>query len=179
MSGTYYPSNPAYGMPPPMGMPPAELQSLKSMLGVARILTLVIAIITLLIVIGVGVALLFAPILVVSLGFTIVALIIDWIIWFQIGEIIQMVDRGQYDAAKNKTIIWMILGFIFGWIIVGIFLLLAYLKFDPVINWQRQMGQGAMPPGQPFGYGTAPMGGSPMMGSAPAGGPPMATPPAA
>ncbi len=76
----------------------------------------------------------------------------------------------------------MILGFIFG-ILLGIILLLAYIKFDPLINSQRaQMSGQAPPPGDgapPPGY---PPQGQPMYQAPPPGyappPPQMAPPPA-
>jgi hypothetical protein len=68
--------------------------------------------------------------------------------WLQIKQIRRMVDAGQYEQAKHKTLVWSIIGILIGGFIPGIVLLIAYLKFDPVINWQRQMQTGGQPPMQ-------------------------------
>ncbi|MCI4349133.1 MAG: hypothetical protein L3J93_02800 [Thermoplasmata archaeon] len=158
MSAPTYPgapyATPYGGAPMPMGMPPAEVQSLRSMLNIARILTLIIGILSVLGLLGV-VAVLAIASAIVGAGvydiwavWFVIVVVVQFVIWIQLGEIIRLTDAGQYQAAKDKSILWMILGFIFGWFIVGILVLVAYLKFDPVINWQRQMGQG----GAPFAY---------------------------
>lgn len=150
----------------PYQQPPAELESLKSMLHVGGIIALIIGILAL---IG-GIAALALVLLLTAATAGYAAFLLFWPVWIFIGavidlliyfnmkEIMLMADRGEYEAGKSKCVVWMILGFIFGWIIVGIFVLLGYLKFDPVINWQRNRGQ--MPMGYPqagaYGYGQPP-----------------------
>lgn len=160
-----------------MGMP-AEAQSIKSLLHVVRILAIIFGI---LLALGglayvgfvasayavcnsaIGVycggslaALLVLPIVLVIFG------VVDVVIYLQMKEIEAMVDQRQYDQAKAKTFLWMILGFILGGILIGILLLIAYLKFDPLINWQRSGGGTAPgyampPPGTPpVAYAAAP-----------------------
>jgi hypothetical protein len=163
---------PAYAPPPGSGMTmePAELHTVRSMLRWARILALIIAIIDVLVFIGTialiaafafayGIVAFYIP----GAIFYIAVVIVSFLIWMKIGEIQTLVNQGQFQAAKEKTLLWMILGFIFGWIIVGILLLLAYVKYDALINFQRQTG---FVPGQtPMGMaapGMAPMGGSGM-----------------
>ena len=148
-------------------MEPAELSSLKSVLNVARILALVFLILFLLAGIGelLAVLVLISPglgaIALVYVAFFILAFIVAILVYMQIAGIKRMVDAGQYQAAKDRTLIWMILGFIFG-IILGIVLLIAYLKFDAVINWQRQMQSGGQPPAQPPAWGAPPPAAPPM-----------------
>jgi len=158
----------AYGMPPPMAAEPPEVQSIKSMLHIVRILAIIFGI--LLALGGIAYAALVAAacstvggICAGGLGFLLIFPIIliiwgvvDFIIYMQMKEIEGLVNQRQYEAAKSKTLIWMILGFILGGILVGILLLIAYLKFDPVINWQRQM-QGGMAPGYAPVAAPAPM----------------------
>ena len=174
---------------------PPEAQSIKSMFHITRILALIFGILLLLgglayvavavlaweactsvvgnICLGVGFVLAF-PILLVIWG------VFDFIIYIKMRELEAMVNARQYEQAKAGTLIWMILGFILGGIIIGILLLIAYLKFDPLINMQRaQMGgqppqMGAPPPGQPMyaqpppGYGAPPPQAAPMAAPAPA-----------
>jgi hypothetical protein len=168
----YQPYAAAPGAP---AMEPPEVQSIKSMLHIVRILAIIFGILLLLgglayaafvayafSVCGsiagyycggyLGAALIF-PIIIIIWG------VVDFVIYIQMREIESLVNQRQYEQAKSKTLIWMILGFILGGILVGILLLIAYLKFDPVINWQRSGGQGMAPPA----YAPAP--------------PPMAAPP--
>ena len=160
---------------------PPEAQSIRSMLHIVRILAIIFGILILLgglayvavayaayasctavagqYCTGLGAVLAF-PILLVIWG------VVDFVIYIQMREIEGLVNRHQYDAAKSKTLIWMILGFIIGGIIVGILLLVAYLKFDPLISWQRNQAAGGPAYGAP-----PPMAGAPMAaaGAPPAG----------
>lgn len=151
-------------------MEPPEAQSVKSMLHIARILAIIFGVI--LILIGLADAalvayyasvcstfvgydaycspigfLLIGPIIAIIFG------VIDFIIYMKLKSIEALVNSRQYEQAKAQTLIWMILGFILGGVIIGIILLIAYLKYDPLINWQRSGGQGMAPPG----YAAAPM----------------------
>lgn len=159
---------------------PPEAQSIKSMLHLARILALIFGILILLggiiylawvaylssvcsTFIGydaycggaVAAALIPAIYLVISGVFIV-------IVWMQMKSIEAKVNARQYEAAKSQTLIWMVLGFIFG-IILGIILLIAYIKYDPLINAQRAMMSG----GQPPQGGYPPQGGQPMYGAPP------------
>jgi hypothetical protein len=160
-----------------MGSPPAaepaELQSLKSMLNIARIIALIFIIIWVVVAIAtfaaVAVALAFGFIGVIGYPILFVIwFIVEILIYIQIREIQRMVDRREYVQAKEKTLIWMIIGFILSGVIVGIFLLLAYIKYDPVINWQRSGYQMGPPPGMPYQPGIPPPPGTgPAASSAP------------
>jgi hypothetical protein len=147
---------------------PPEAQSIRSMLHIVRILAIIFGILLLLggialaAVVALGAstcgssgggsycgaafgAALAGGIIILIFG------VVDFVIYLQMGEIETMVNQRQYLAAKGKTLIWMVLGFILGGIIIGILLLVAYIKFDPLIAWQRNQGVG-MP-----AYGMAPM----------------------
>ncbi len=152
----------AYGMA--TGAEPPEAQSIRSMLHIVRILAIIIGVILFLAGLAwiaviaaaasacgsvgggafcgaaFGAALTF-PILVVIWG------VVAVIIYTQMRKIEEMVNARQYEAAKHKTLVWMIIGFILAGIIVGILLLIAYIKFDPLISWQRSGGgAGVAPP---------------------------------
>lgn len=134
----------AYPMPPPMVAEPAEVQSIKSMLHVARILAIIFGILFLLVAIGTAVVAIAVGIgILVSTVWLLIGVVVAALVYTQMRSIEAKVDAHQYEAAKSQTLIWMVLGFIFG-IILGIILLLAFIKFDPLINWQRT--QGAVPP---------------------------------
>jgi len=155
---------PGYPMPPPMmSAEPPEAQSIKSMLHIVRILAIIFGILLALggIAYAAFLAWAYANCSAVGLGgycggslaFALVPAIliiifgvVDFIVYMQMKEIESMVNQRQYEAAKSKTLIWMILGFILGGILLGVLLLIAYLKFDPLINWQRAQMQGGMPP---------------------------------
>jgi hypothetical protein len=124
---------------------PPEAQTIRSLMHIARILALIFGIIFVI----AGLLTFVAAVL--FIGFAILAIflvlwgVIDFMIYLRLREIEGMVNQRQYEAAKSRTLIWMILGFIIGGIIVGILLLVAYLKFDPLISASRQMS-GGMPP---------------------------------
>jgi hypothetical protein len=176
---------------------PPEAQSIRSMLHIARILAIIFGILLLLG--GIAYAALVAyyfsicstfvgfdgycgaslgvlliwPILIIVWG------VVDFLIYVNLKSIEAMVNGHQYEQAKNKTLIWMILGFILGGILIGIILLIAYIKFDPLINASRQqaqMGGGGYPPQgyPPQGYAQP---GYPAPGAPPAY-PPQGAPPA-
>ncbi|MGP8071667.1 MAG: hypothetical protein ACLPZM_00850 [Thermoplasmata archaeon] len=184
---------------------PPEAQSIKSMLHIARILAIIFGILLLLAGLAyaalvayyasicstfvgidsycgasVGVLLIW-PIVIMIFG------VVDFLIYANMKQIEAMVNAHQYEQAKSKTLLWMILGFILGGVLLGIILLIAYIKFDPLINAARQQGQmggGGYPPqgyppqgypaqGAPPAYYAPPPQGAPA--PAPAA-PPMAAP---
>ncbi len=143
------------------GGEPPEAQSIRSMLHIVRILAIIFGVILFLVglayvaivwaawsacgSLGTGAycgsalgAILIAPIAIVIFG------IVDVVIYTQMKHIETMVNERRYEEAKSRTLIWMVLGFLLGGILVGVLLLVAYLKFDPLINWQRS-GGGAQP----------------------------------
>jgi len=159
----------------PGAMEPPEAQSIRSMLHIVRILAVIFGVLLFLgglVYLGLVYAtwstctsiagnvcsalgfLLLTPLILVIFG------VVDVVIYIQMKEIERLVNNRQYEAAKGKTLIWMILGFILGGLIIGILLLIAYLKFDPLITWQRNQGAAGTP------MMAAPMGAA---GGAPAG----------
>ena len=60
--------------------------------------------------------------------------VINILIWTNLKEINRLIDDGEFRRAKDKEILWMILGFILGLIIPGILLLIAYIKYDDLIR---------------------------------------------
>jgi len=152
---------PAYSMAPPSAPEPAEVQSIRTMLHIARILAIIVGILALLGGIAYVAAVAYLSSLCSSSGggaycgnafagaiigaiYIVIWGVVAIVVYLQMRSIEGKVNAHQYEAAKSQTLIWMILGFIFG-IILGIILLIAYLKFDPVINWQRSQGAGAAP----------------------------------
>jgi hypothetical protein len=171
-----------------MAVEPPEVQSIKSMLHIAKILAIILGILVLLGGIAYGVTIAFLSTNCSAYGnycgsavagalvgaiYLVIAGVVAIIVYMQMNSIEAKVNDHQYEAAKSQTLIWMILGFIFG-IILGVVLLVAWLKFDPLITWQRNQG-GAPPPG--YTQYAAPMYAPPAQAApAPA---PMAPPPPA
>lgn len=123
---------------------PPEAESIITLTRIAGIIALVIGILMLI----VGVLT-----LIVLIGiFFILSGIIDILIYSNCNDIIRLVETGDYRRAKEKTLIWMIIGFIFTWIIVGILLLVAYIKYDDLIRRYQSQPMTTTPsiPPQPF-----------------------------
>jgi uncharacterized membrane protein len=124
---------------------PPDISTIKTMNKIAKILALIFGIIFII----VGIVTIFFIIGILPLIWGIVNLII----YSKINAINLLVDQQRYVDAKNRTLVWMIIGFIFAGVIVGILLLISYLKYDDVIrayqqNYSQQNTQ-FMPPQQP------------------------------
>ncbi|MCF8884240.1 MAG: hypothetical protein L4877_00395 [Aigarchaeota archaeon] len=105
---------------------PPEAETIKSLLNISSILALIFGILW--IISGVFTLFFLIGILFIVWG------IVDFIIYSNIKSIISLIDQRRYYEAKDKTLMWMIIGFIFGGIIVGILLLVAYLKYDELLR---------------------------------------------
>ncbi len=100
---------------------PPEKTTIKDMLTIAWILSLIVGII--LLITGL-----------ISLGITAIVGVVDIVVFYECREIIRLTNQRQLSAAKEKTLIWMIVGLIFGFIIVGFFMVIAYMKFDDLMR---------------------------------------------
>ncbi len=107
-------------------MAPPEAESIKSLLRVAGVIALVTGVIYM--VIG-AVTFIFY----VGVIFIIFA-VIDIFIYIRAKEISELIDRGRYSEAKDSTLTLMIIGLLLGGFIVGILLLIAYMKYDELIR---------------------------------------------
>ena len=109
-----------------------DVSTVKSLTLVAGILALVIGIINMLW----GALLLIVLIGVVGVGLGIV----DIWIFLECRKIEKLIEEGRIREAKDATLVPLILGFILSWIIVGILLLIAYVKYDAIILRLEQRG---------------------------------------
>ncbi len=136
MTGQYY------QQPPPQqqyGMTPPEADSIKSMVNIAGIFgILMMALGLILILVGLFISLFFVI-------WGVLPMIMGFLFFMNCKKINELVDQRQYEQAKSKTLIWMIIGIIFVYFIPGILLLIAYLKFDNLINASR-VGHMPAPP---------------------------------
>ena len=98
-----------------------EKSTIKDMLTIAWVLSLIVGII--LLITGI-----------ITFGITAIFGVIDIVVFYECREIIRMTEQRKLSAAKEKTLIWMIVGLIFGFIIVGLFMVIAYIKFDDLIR---------------------------------------------
>ncbi len=123
---------------------PPGAESIKSLVKITGIISLIFGILLLIVGIGITVA-------TIGIGgivgiVWIIFGIIDLLIWSNCKKINELIDQRNYKEAKDKTLIWMIIGFIFGGLIPGILLLIAYIKYDEVIRISQQS---AVPPPPP------------------------------
>ena len=98
-----------------------EKSTIKDMLTIAWVLSLIVGII--LLITGI-----------ITFGITAIFGVIDIVVFYECREIIKMTEQRKLSAAKEKTLIWMIVGLIFGFIVVGLFMVIAYIKFDDLIR---------------------------------------------
>jgi hypothetical protein len=112
-------------VPPPPPLPP-EAESIRSLTKVAGLITLIYGIIEIIL----GIVLLLFLIGIVPL----ISGIVDILIYTNCNDIIRTIERGDYVKAKEKTLTWMIIGFIIGGLLPGILLLLAYMKYDELLR---------------------------------------------
>ncbi len=110
-----------------MSLVPAEAESIKTLTRIAGIIALIMGIIH----IAFGAVFLFLT----FIGFILMipAAINIWI-YMKCNEIIKHIEERRYREAKEETLWPMILGFILSWIIVGILLLVAYMKYDELLR---------------------------------------------
>lgn len=106
---------------------PPEVETIKDLNNIGGIISLIFGILFL--VIGI-----ITLIVLVGVIFIIFA-IINFVIRTNLKEINRLIDQGEYRRAKEKEMTWMILGFILGGIIIGIILLIAYIKYDDLIRY--------------------------------------------
>ena len=154
---------------------PPEAQSIKSMYHIVRILAIVFGI---LLILGGLAGVAFLSLIsnacraatnctvnsgglgfVTLLGLFVLLLgVIDLVIYLKMKNLEALVDARQYEQAKHETLIWMILGFILGGLIPGVLLLIAYIKFDPLIASARAGSPQITRWGAPGQIGQAPQG---------------------
>jgi hypothetical protein len=77
-----------------------------------------------------------------------ISFIIGVVIFFQGRRINKLIDECQYEVAKSKTLSYGVGGIIFG-IFPGICFLVAYAKFDKLINAARSQNYGPAPRSYP------------------------------
>ncbi len=105
---------------------PPEADTIKSLVRIAGIISLVIGILNLIW----GIMLLIVLVGIIGVVFA----IIDIWLYSRCNHIVRLIESGDLRKAKEETLVPMILGFIFSWIIVGILLLIAYIKYDEAIR---------------------------------------------
>jgi hypothetical protein len=73
--------------------------------------------------------------------FLVVTGAMDLFIYFNTAEILSLIDKGEYEKAKEKILPWTFFSIVFGGVIVGFFFLLAYTKFDEIAGQKCEENQ--------------------------------------
>ena len=105
---------------------PVEAESIKDLNNIVGIIALIFGIIFL-------ISGLLTLIVLVGIPLIIFA-IINFIIRGAMKNINDLIDQGRYKEAKDKELIWVILGFLLGGIIIGVIILIAFLKYDALLR---------------------------------------------
>ena len=103
---------------------PYEIGTIKSLNTIAGIFCVLLAILFLII----GIFTLFVFVGIIFLVFA----IINFYIKSKIDTINTLLKNGNYKKAKEEQLLITIIGFLFGGIIIGIILLIGYLKYDTI-----------------------------------------------
>mgnify|MGYP001770718614 CR=1 FL=1 len=139
-------------MPQPYGSKPSSADTAKTLNTIGWIIAIIVAIIWL--VVGVAAAGAAAAVPIVAAagaaaaGILIIFAIVDIVLVIQVRKVNGMIDQGRYEDAKRAELPWVIVGFIFGGIIIGILLLIAYMKLGDAVDWARLYRQSG-PPSSP------------------------------
>ncbi|MCK5397831.1 MAG: zinc ribbon domain-containing protein [Thermoplasmata archaeon] len=137
MTGQYYQQPPT--QQPHYVLPP-EANSIKSMVMLAGIFGILMILVGIIVIIWFMISL--WPLMLAGL----ILVMLGYLFYSNCNEINKMVDQGQYEQAKSKTFLWMIVGILFVFFIPGVLLLIAYMKFDSLINASRGMDHMPTPP---------------------------------
>jgi hypothetical protein len=105
---------------------PPEAESIRDLTRIAGILALIIGVI--LVFIGAVFIIVLVGVIPLIIG------IVNILIYLNCKEITRLIDNGEYNRAKEKTLVWMVIGFIFGGVIIGVILLVAYLKYSELLK---------------------------------------------
>jgi hypothetical protein len=129
---------PAPAPPPPVPPSPDEL-TVRSTLDLGRTLALLVALVA---------GLLFLLLLVLSVvgaifgtgftafvgaGYCFVSAVVNYLLWREIPSTSALVAQHQFGVARDRLIVWMVLGFLF-FVIEGVVLLIAWIKLDSMAH---------------------------------------------
>ncbi|MGP8077601.1 MAG: hypothetical protein ACLQD8_01460 [Thermoplasmata archaeon] len=65
----------------------------------------------------------------VGAGYCLVSAVVNYLIWRELPSIGPLVSQRQYSVARDRLLVWMVLGLLF-FVVDGIVLLIAWLKLD-------------------------------------------------
>ena len=122
-------TTPAPQVPHTASMPP-EADSIISLNNIGGVLALILAV--LLLIIGVMTVIIFIGFILIVFG------VVNLLVWNKIKYINALVQQKNYRQAKNEQLTWSIIGLLLGGIIIGLVLLIAYLKYDELLRYEKQ-----------------------------------------
>jgi len=124
------------------------LDTIRTMLKVTKILSLVLSLILIIWGFVGGIIMLWTaiyyPAALVGPLIYIVFGVVDYLIFVETKEITALVKSEKFEEAKEKTLVWAVIGLVLGAVLPGVFLLIAYIKYDEVL-WVKE----ARPPEPP------------------------------
>jgi len=136
--------------PPSVSASPDE-QSVRALLDIGRTLGILIALaagILFLVALAVAaIGLLYGLVVggLVGAGYCLIAFFVNYLIWREIPPIRALVDQRQYGLARDRLLLWTILGFLF-FLVEGVVLLLAWIKVDELARGAAATGGFGLPP---------------------------------
>ncbi len=108
-----------------------ELGTIKSLTVAAGLIAIVIAVTNLIL------GFILMPFMGIGFIPLVLSLINFWVFW-RCKNISDAIEAGRLEEARDMTLTPMVFGFIFSWVIVGILLLIAYMKYDSAIRAAAQ-----------------------------------------
>jgi len=140
---------------PPSAGPSADEQTVRSTLDIARKLALLIAL---------AAGILFLVLLVFAVvrailgawfggffgvAYCLVSFFVNYLLWKELPAVGSLVDQHQYRVARDRLLVWVILGLLF-FVADGVVLLIAWLKLDSMAHLPTvELPPGPTPPACP------------------------------
>lgn len=114
--------------PPSTSQYSPEVESVLSLNHAGGIIALILAVI--LLIIGIITLIFFVGIIFIIFG------VVNLLVWNKVKEIDALVTQGHYQRAKEEQLTWSLIGLLLGGVVIGIILLVAYLKYDEILRHQ-------------------------------------------
>jgi hypothetical protein len=118
---------------------PSEYDTVLTLLRLTRIVAIVLTVVGFVVTVGAIVGPGFFGRLYL-IGYPVIVAVANIFVYLEAGSIESLVLRGLYPPAKERLFLWTLIGLLAAGLVPGVLLLLAMMKLDPVINWQRAHG---------------------------------------
>ncbi|HLN51606.1 MAG TPA: hypothetical protein VK455_06085 [Thermoplasmata archaeon] len=126
---------PAAPPPTPPAPPPLDDEPLRSLLGLARTLAFLVALVAglfFLILLALGIfriAVGGSPASLVAAAYCLIAAAVNYLTWRELPALELLASQRKYGLLKERLIVWTVLGLIF-FVVVGVVLALAWVRID-------------------------------------------------